>query len=248
VVKKAKAEGPPLARDRVQYSDSENVQGDVWIPDDEMLNRITAVVKTPGGRTDSHHPIGLNRDKLVRDLIDARSKWLFFVPLDSDKGASTRAELFRGVAGAAKKFKQRLLDETGQKYAARVIASKAFSSRDRFSVFLRALDRVIEVAEASVRENSKGAWVRLSRSPKKWFAAEILPPIFERNFNRPAGTSQSSDSNAPGGPFIRFAVTVMREMGIPISEETVAAALKDVRAGRHPRQKRATSLPRPHGW
>lgn len=247
MVKKAKADGPPRARDRVPYSDSENVQGDVWIPDAEMLNRIiTAVVNTPGGRTVSHHRTGLNRDKLVSDLIDARSKWLLFVPLDSDKGASTRAELFRGIAGPAKKFKQRLLDETGQKYAARVIASKAFSGPDGFSVFLRALDRVIEVAETSVRENSKGAWVRLSRSRKDWFAAEILPPIFERNFGRRAGTSRSADSGTPGGPFIRFAVTVMSEMGIPISKETVVAALKDVRAGRSSR--RARTLPRPAGW
>ena len=209
---------------------------------------IAAVFSTPSGRETRRKGVNkLNRNQLISDLLDARTKWLLFTALDSDKGASARARLFRRVAGAAKKFKQRLLDETGQRYAARVIASKAFSGQDGFSVFLRALDRVIEVAEASVRQN-KGAWVRLNRSTRDWFVAEILAPLFERNFNRQAGTSRSSDSNTPGGPFIRFAVTVMREMGIPISKETVAAALKDVRTGRSSRRPRARTLPRPAGW
>jgi hypothetical protein len=103
------------------------------------------------------------------------------------------------------------------------------------------------------RENKKRGWIRLSRSPREWFAAEILPPIFERNFRRPAKVSrpaeQLADGSRPaGGPFIKFAQAVMCEMSIPIAAETVARALKNVGAGRERRRRRPTTLPRPTGW
>jgi len=67
--------------------------------------------------------------------------------------------------------------------------------------------------------------------PKEWFVAEILPSVYEDNFGRQARRSTGSLTGAAGGPYLRFAVAVMREMmEIEISPETVARALKDVKA------------------
>jgi hypothetical protein len=113
---------------------------------------------------------------------------------------------------------------------------------------LDALDRVIKAATTFKDENSHGAWVRLERPLKEWFAAEILPKVFEDNFRRPAKGSRRDQSKVGAkpadGPYIRFAVAVMREMGIKISPETVARALKDVRAGRRRREPRPVATTR----
>jgi hypothetical protein len=107
------------------------------------------------------------------------------------------------------------------------------------ATFVSSLDRIIKVIKTLKSESSR-AWRRLERPIKEWFAAQVLPEVFERNFKRAAKTSRPSDAKAgprvADGPYIRFAVAVMREMGISISRETVARALKDVRAGR-PRRK-----------
>jgi hypothetical protein len=222
-----------------------NQQADVWFPDLDALNRIIDAV---GAKYSCKLDCDRLRNQLASDLLEARSKWLLFTALDSDKGARARAKLFGAIADSAKKFKRRLRDDRGQKYAAGAIASKFDSAAD-FDAFLAGLYRTIEAAEALTRENKKRGWIRLSRSPKEWFAAEVLPPIFERNFGRSARVSRSADGSQPaGGPFIRFVRAVMREMSIPISPETVARALKEVRAGRERRRQRTTTLPRPSGW
>jgi hypothetical protein len=84
------------------------------------------------------------------------------------------------------------------------------------------------------------------------FAIEILLPVYECNFAvmeayRDSGSSKAI-AGAADGPFPRFVVAVMREMGMAISPETVARALKDVRAGAPRRKPRKTTLQRPHGW
>ncbi len=120
-----------------------------------------------------------------------------------------------------------------------------------FEAFLAALDRTIEAAKALKEENSSGGWVRLGRPLKEWFAAEILPEVFELNFGRQAKVSRRDPSragdNAADSPYLRFAVAVMGEMGMSISPETVARALKDVRAGRERRKRRPTTLSRTPG-
>jgi len=79
-----------------------------------------------------------------------------------------------------------------------------------------------------------------------WFAAEILPEVFKSNFpkvhkrhpGKPVGFSRPD-----GGPYIRFAVAVMGEMGMHISSKTVARAIQDIRDGRA-RRKRGGLLPK----
>jgi hypothetical protein len=204
--------------------------------------RIIAAV---GGR----YAVNANRDRLVFDLLTAREKLLAFVALDSDSGARERKELFSGIVDSAIDFKKKLLDDRGHKYAAREIASTFPVSH--FEAFLGALDRTIDAAMAFKEENSHGGWVRLERPLKEWFAAEILPEVFEVIFGRHAKVSRRSPStkeaNAAGGPFLRFAVAVMREMGMSIAPETIARALKDARAGRKRRKPRPTTLSRRAG-
>jgi hypothetical protein len=217
--------------------DSERVPTGCWICDAAAYERIIAAV---GER----YAVNVNHDQLAFDLLRAREELLTFVTLDSDSGARERKELFTGILDSAIGFKERLLDERGHKYAAREIASTFPASH--FGAFLSALDRTIEAAKALINENSHGAWVRLKRPLKEWFAAEILPEVYKSNFGREAKVSRRDPSktrrNAADGPYLRFAVAVMHEMGMTISRETVARALKDVRAGRERRKPRPTTI------
>jgi hypothetical protein len=238
----AKSPRRPIAADSERAATGFNFG--VWTCDAAALDRIIAEV--------GERYVGkLDRNQLVFDLLQARSKLLTFVALDSDKGARTRKELFSAIADSASNFKERLLDERGYKYAAREIAW-TFPDASHFDAFLAALDRIIDAAEALKKQNSCGGWIRLARSPKEWFAVEILPQVFERNFGRQAKFSRrdpaKAEANAVDGPFIRFALSVMGEMGIPIARETLARALKDIRAGRGRRKRRPTTLSRLSGW
>jgi hypothetical protein len=215
-------------------------RGDAWVAKDDALDRIIAAV---GGDLTSK----VDRTRLADHLQDAWGRWLLFSALDSEKATRARKKLFDAIVDTGRNFRESLLDERGDRYAARQIAS-TFSEPSGFDAFLAALDHSIKTAEIAARDNSKGGWVRLARSPKEWFAAEILAPIYKRNFGRPAKVSRTAESGTVGGPFIRFAVAVMQEMRISISAETVARALKDVRARRDRRQRRATTLSRPKGW
>jgi hypothetical protein len=227
---------------RVVATHSERVPTGYWVCDAEGYERIIAAV---GER----HAGNVDRDRLVFDLLTAREELLAFVALDSDSGARARKKLFSGIVDSAIAFKKKLLDDRGHKYAAREIASKFAPSQ--FEAFLAALDRTIEAAKAFKEQNSRGGWVRLERPLKEWFAAEILPEVFKSNFGRHAKVSRRDTSktgaNAADGPYLRFAVAVMREMGMSTSPETVARALKDVGAGRKRRKPRPTTLSRPPG-
>jgi hypothetical protein len=200
-------------------SDSTIPQGAVWWDfSKEARDRIIAAV--------GEKPA--NRNQLVSDLLNAYSKLLLFKNLDSDKGAKARKKLFSGIADDAIALKDKLL--ANQEYAARVL----FPEVSRGHAFLGELDRIIDEAKISEKQNSNGAWERLERSLPDWFAAEILPKVFKRNFpevhkrhpGEPVGFSRPA-----GGPYIRFAVAVMSEMGMPIKPNTVARALENVRDG-----------------
>jgi hypothetical protein len=216
-----------------------------WKCDAAALERIISAVG-------SRYRDKIDPDQLVSDLYLARTKWLTFVALDSHKGAKQRRDLFSAVADSAAHFKERLLDKSGDYYVANSIRLSAFSGPSNFDAFLTALNGTIEAATALKEQNSRGGWVRLQRSPTEWFAAEILPGVYERNFRREARVSRRDSSkdgaNAAGGPCIRFIHAVMCEMGFQISNNTIARTLKDVRQDRPRRKPRPSTLPRPEGW
>jgi hypothetical protein len=227
-------------------------QGSVyWECSKEALDRIIdAVDEEPD-----------NSGQLVSDLLNAYSKLLLFKNLDSDEGAKARKKLFNGIADDAIALKDKLL--ANQEYAARVLFPGV--SRDQAGLrlrhaFLGELDRIIDEAKISGKQNSNGAWARLERPLREWFAVEILPKVFKGNFDAvhkrhpgwPVGFSRPPKGGQPGGPYIRFAVAVMGEMGMPISPGTVARAIQDVRKGRpHGKKERSTTVTasrRPDGW
>jgi hypothetical protein len=195
-----------------------------------------------------------NRKQLASDLETAYSKWLLFENLDSDKGAKARKKLFSGIADDAIALKNKLL--ANQEYAARVL----FPEVSPRHAFLGELSRIAVEAKVAEQQNSSGAWARLERPLHEWFAAEILPEVFKRNFpavherhhGEPVGFSRPAGGGQPGGPYIKFAVAVMHDMRMPISPGTVARAIQDVRKGRpHGRKERSTTVTasrRPDGW
>jgi hypothetical protein len=190
-----------------------------WICDDEARDRI---IRAVGDRCPCTNP-----NQLVFDLNAAHSILHTRVILDSGKGARLRRELFSGIVDSAEIFKQKLLDERGDHYAARNI----FHGEPPRKAFEDKLNWVIDRAKELQCQNSQ-AWLRLKRPPKEWFAGEILPKIFESNFGRVAGTSTNPKTSKVSGPFIKFAVTVMREMGMQIAPGTIGRILKDLRSNR----------------
>ena len=216
-----------------------------WICDAAALDRIISAVG-------SRYRDKVDPDQLVSDLYLARAKWQTFVALDSDKAAKKRKDLFSAVADSAAHFRKRLLDQSGDYYVANSIKLFAFSGPSDFDAFLTVLNRTIEAATALKEKNSHGGWVRLQRSPTEWFAVEILPGVYKRTFGREARVSRrdssKDDANAVSGPCIRFIHAVMREMGLKISNETIARALKQVRKHQPRRIPRPSTLPRPEGW
>jgi hypothetical protein len=225
-------------------SDSTIPQGAVWWAcSEEALYKIIAAV--------GEKPV--DSKKLGSDLSDAYSKLLLFNVLDSDKGAKARRKLFSGIARDARDLKKQLLDK--KKYAARALIPDG----PRRHAFLGELDHIIGGAKVSEQQNS-GAWARLERSLHDWFAAEILPGVFKRNFpqvherhpGKPVAFSRPARGGQPGGPYIKFAVAVMHDMGMRISPGTVARALQDVRKERARRKKErpttVTASRRAFGW
>jgi len=215
-----------------------------WECSDEVYKRIIAAVREEPD--DSY--------RLVSDLYTAYSKLLQFRALDSDQKARERKELFGAIVKDAINLKKRLL--ALEEYAARALFP--FPDMPRGVTFLGELSRIAVEAKVLERQNS-GAWTRLERPLLEWFAAEILPDVFKRNFpevherhpGEPVAFSRPARGGQPGGPYIRFAVAVMGEMDMPISPGTVARALLDVRKPRARRKERSTTvtaLRRPDGW
>ena len=199
-------------------SDSTIPQGAVcWACSDEAYKRIIAAV---GEEPDDSY-------QLVSDLLNAYSESLRFRILDSDKGAKARKKLFRGIVATAIALRDKLL------------ANKGYAARALFPEGLGELDRIIDEAQNFEKQNSSGAWGRHERPLHEWFAAEVLPKVFKDNFTsvhdlhpgEPVGFSRSRNQEADG-PYIRFAVVVMGEMGMRIKPNTVASAIQDVRDGR----------------
>jgi hypothetical protein len=62
------------------------------------------------------------------------------------------------------------------------------------------------------------------------FLGGDLAEVYEKYFGKKAGRSRAPDSHdLPSGPYVRFAIAVMEELGQEVSAHTVEAALKAVR-------------------
>jgi hypothetical protein len=112
-----------------------------------------------------------------------------------------------------------------------------------FNGFLAGLQRLAAAARYKAEYFPDRALYRLPRSPLEFFVANVLPSVFERHFKRAARFSRASDGTETGGPYIRFAVEALRELGItnkgkPYAPDTIARALSDVRTGRVRRRKK----------
>jgi hypothetical protein len=65
------------------------------------------------------------------------------------------------------------------------------------------------------------------------FLGGDLSEVYEKHFGKPAGRSRPSYSAVPpSGPYVDFAIAVMRELGQDVSRDTIDAALKAVRRRR----------------
>jgi hypothetical protein len=200
----------------------------------EELNKIIDAVG-------EGYSANVNSSSLYNDLLDAQARLATLTAADSDKEANEKNKLFNAVTKNGMELRETLLRHSAW------AAGCLFTKNSEAQAFLDTLKRIVKVAESSAEKFRHGAVIRLHRPPKEWFAGEVLCEVYERNFRRPAKVSRPDSSKegkkSPTGPFIRFAVAVMCEMGIPISPETVARAFKDARNNRARRKRRPATLP-----
>jgi hypothetical protein len=112
-----------------------------------------------------------------------------------------------------------------------------------FNGFLAGLRRLAAAARYKAEYFPGRAPYLLPRSPLEFFVANVLPSVFKSHFERPAGASRVENGTKTGGPYIRFAVATLKELGItnngkPYAPETVARAFRGVRSGRVRRRKK----------
>jgi hypothetical protein len=112
-----------------------------------------------------------------------------------------------------------------------------------FNGFLAGLERLAAAARHKAKYFPDVALYQLPRSPVDFMIANVLSSVYERHFKRPVGRSRLPGGSEASGPFIRFAVASLRELGItnknkPYAPETVARALADVRSGRIRRRRK----------
>ncbi len=192
----------------------------------------------------------LHRDALHGELEGLLYVWEFLSSADSDRQAREKHELFAAIAQHGSKLGEALTQRDcwpayylhGTTKAAEATAE--FEAADAEAQrFMASLQRVISAAENAKEKFKDGAVIRMDRPPNDWLAGEKLPMVFERHFPQRAGVSRPSDlkegKKTAGGPFIRFAVAVFREIGINISPDTVARAFNDVRNKRTRRKLRS---------
>ena len=74
-------------------------------------------------------------------------------------------------------------------------------------LILLAKKRRVESAPTAGKLNSRRP------SELEWLAGVLLPLVYERHFLRRAGRSQSAEGE-PGGPTVRFAKAVLKELGL----------------------------------
>jgi hypothetical protein len=261
-----------VARAHARYKDFRPVLGDkdfrpsAWPKDappphplnDEGTRRILAKV----GRR--FVPDEMERRALRDDLRKCYLDWCSFTQLSSDKIARRRVQRLETIAKRAEAVLESLDDDGSIGTWARQEVAMTFplsegapvrktaefrtdhgqpDTAPSFNGFLDGLRRLAEAARYKAEYFPDFALYQLPRSPVDFIIANALSLIYERHFKRRAGRSRRSGGSDASGPFIRFAVASLWELGIanknkPYAPETVARALTDVRSGRIRRRRR----------
>jgi hypothetical protein len=199
------------------------------------LERILSAVDTTETRKRiySDH---VNRPLLLLELINAHQQWIIRSDLDSRPMTRKKTQAVQSIANAARTLREQLFRKSPEvadieylSYAGMMIGAR-FMPQGGFSTFCAGLEQLIACAEHCADPKYVGS--RLPRGLTMAFVSEILPGVYKRNFSRNPGFSQA------GGPYVRFAVAVMKEMGKEISKSTVIAAIKEHRSGKGPGYRR----------
>src|SRR5262249_52891328 len=217
-------------------------------------NGIRRILRAVGAR---FVPQGLKLEALRDDLVGCYIRWCSLTQLSSNKVARQRFQRFHAVAERAESLLT-LLDNGVIGGWVRAQIAMTFPLKEgapvrktaefrtdqgqpdpapSFHGLLAGLHRIAESARYKAEYYSDVAHYRLSRSPLEYFVANVLPSVFESHFERPVGASRVEDQTKTGGPYIRFAVATLKELGItnkgePYAPDTVARALSGVRSGR----------------
>jgi hypothetical protein len=225
--------------------------------DDNVTRRIVSAV---GAR---FVPQGLKLEALRDDLIGCYLRWCSLTQLSSNKVARQRFQRFHAIAKRAESLltlldngviggwvREQIAMTFPLKEGAPVRKTAEFRTdhgqpdpAPSFCGLLAGLHRLAESARYKAAYFSDFALYRLSRSPLEYFVANVLRSVFESHFERPGGASRVENGTKTGGPYIRFAVATLKELGItnkdkPYAADTVARALSGVRSGRVRRRKK----------
>jgi hypothetical protein len=191
-----------------------------WVPDAGSVDRIlAAVARTPHGMR-GQLTEAVNQTSMQIELMGAAGWFSVVLQRSSKPAAKNQISAFQKLEASARRFKEQLAGHIGKGAITLVL--------DQPTNFLIQLDQIIEAASWQKGANKA---ISLHASVNEWFTGEILPEVYKRIFRKRAGITHD-------GPYPRFAVAVMMEMGIHIAPSTVVQALKIFRAGRRRRKNR----------
>jgi hypothetical protein len=178
-------------------------------------------------------PKKINRELLAKDIAAAAD---FYRGLDneSNKGLRTeRRKLALQITKCCEELLQLLADPKHVKWARRRLGAPFLSEGTdselpSFHVLTAGLRELRAVAERAARSQAGKSPLRehLELTPLMRLLGCDLVQIYRGHFQREGGRSRSPSGGNPHGPYIRFAIAVMRELGETISVHTVEAAIK----------------------
>jgi hypothetical protein len=199
--------------------------------DNDAVGRVLAAVRS------KYTPDGLDCEKLRKDLVWAGTLYRTSVDLRAKAKRDRRVMMALGAATRFQNALERLEDRDLPIIDATVDVGPPLTEK---------LDGFIKQAEAALKppgpepewqQDAAAQMVRElhlnERSPFEWLAGIHLAGLYERHFKRTAGYSIPASGGAPNGPYIRFVMCALTELGIGIyTSGAIASALKDARQKR----------------
>jgi hypothetical protein len=169
-------------------------------------------------------PSQFDREALRDDLFACLARYTWGESVHAFPGNRDRAKRIRNCASKL----LALLEEEAADLG--VISEKAEPLRGQLNALIGLIDeQKLQMKSADIVDRTRAQLGGITGSPLQALAGLWLPKVYEKHFQRRAGTSRPVDAEeggiAPYGPYIRFAQRVFAEWKITVSGDTIDAAL-----------------------
>jgi hypothetical protein len=180
------------------------------------VTAVDGILNAVGKR---HWPATLNRETLTADLERAARVYPIWHLLDhqpSDRAMLKRVERINSTARRLIKLLPALDSSGGEgDPLMRLLLTAADDGRDDSNIrgAIESVSLIVARSDKILKDFRSLGWGG-HRSAESWLIGEALPKIYERHFARPFRISRDKVTRQPGGPGIRFVVSVLSVMEV----------------------------------